>query len=408
MAADKGIRAGGAFVEIGANLKALHKGLSQATVNVGSFAAGVGKTIAKSAKYASFALAGIGAGLAGATAAFLATDKRLLSPEESAAADALRESLAGLTQSGQTAAAALITTLQPAVSVVIDIVRHGLAAFREWIATQGDLIAGITSFVKGVRDSLASGDIAGAARIVWQGIKVAWQTGIVEVMAATLEWKTSLQQTMSEAWLGIVNIAGNVWNSLKDGWRSAADFVVDVYSAALRKVAKAVAALAGKLGFDKIAAGAAGFAATEDSAARTRQDERARRDADIAKQRRRDEEAFGETVAEANRMIAESNRAALKGAQDDLARAKAELDTLVGNAAKKAEDVGRKLPDVVKLGDVKTSVIGTFAGAAAAGMDQSIAPMKKVEEHTKKTADATQKMADTLADIRDSGGLVFA
>lgn len=406
MASSQGIRAGKAFVEIGADLKALKDGLSKATVNVGSFAAGVGKTVAKAAKVASFALAGIGAGLAGATAAFLATDKRLLTPEESAAADRLRESLSALTQSGQQAASALMAQLQPAVSVVIDIVRHGLAAFREWIATQADLVAGITSFLGGIRDALSAGDIAGAARILWQGIKVAWQAGIVNVMDATLEWKTSIQQTMSEAFLGLVQVATDAWNGIKDAARVAADFIVDVYQKAVASVTRALASLGEKVGLlDKGTAAAA--SSDNDSRARARQEERAKRDAAIAKERRAQEEAFGETVAEANRMIAESNRQSLKAAQSDLSRAKADLDALVGDAAQKAADVGRKLPDAAKLGDVKTSVVGTFSGAAAAGLDVSMAPLKKVEEHTKKTAEATNKMADALADIRDAGGLAY-
>lgn len=407
MASSQGIRAGKAFVEIGADLKALREGLSKATINVGSFAAGVGKTVAKAAKVASFALAGIGAGLAGATAAFLATDKRLLTPEESDAADRLRESVTGLAQSAQQAAAGLMSTLQPAISVVIDIVRNGLAAFREWITTQADLVAGITSFLGGIRDALSAGDIAAAANILWQGIKVAWRAGIMAVMDATLEWKTSIQQTMSEAFMGLVKMATDAWSGIRDAATLAADVIVNVYEKAVAKVTKALAVLGEKVGiFDEGTAAMAGE--DNDRRAKARTEERARRDAAIAKDLRKAEEEFGETVAEANRMIADSNRNALKAAQDDLSRAKSDLDSLVGDAAAKAADVGRKLPDVVKFGDVKTSVLGTFSGAAASAMDASVAPMKKVEEHTKKTADATKQMADTLADIRDSGGLVYA
>ena len=407
MASSKGILSGRAFVEIGANLKGLYNDLARASSKVREFTASAGKTLASGAKLASFALAGIGAGLAGATAAFLATDKRLLTPEESDAADRLRDSVTGLAQSAQQAAAGLMSTLQPAISVVIDIVRNGLAAFREWITTQADLVAGITSFLGGIRDALAAGDIAAAANILWQGLKVAWNAGIVAVMDATLEWKTSIQQTMSEAFLGLVKMATDAWNGIRDAATVAADVIVNVYENAVSKITKAIAEFGEDVGiFDEGTAAMAGE--DNDRRAKARTEGRARRDAAIAQERRKAEEEFGETVAEANRMIAESNRNALKAAQDDLSKAKSDLDSLVSDAAEKAADVGRKLPDVVKLGDVKTSVLGTFSGAAASAMDASVAPMKKVEEHTKKTADATKQMADTLADIRDSGGLVFA
>ncbi|TXH48566.1 MAG: hypothetical protein E6Q97_24475 [Desulfurellales bacterium] len=418
MAANAGaIRAGKAVVEIGTENGPLSRGLRAAAGKIKGFTAGVTSLgpvlgnvlstglsiLSTGAKTAGVAIGGITAGLAAATAAFLATDKRLLSPEEAAAAKALQLSLTGLQQSAQHVVAALMTQLQPAISTVIDIVRLGMRAFQNWIGTQKELIASVTEFLGGIRDALAAGDIALAANILWAGIKVAFQAGITAIMQPWTEWKTSFQQTASEAFLGVLKIANDVWQAMRAAARATGDFLTDSFGSAVDWTAQKLIDLQEATGILTQQEGddmRRTLTEDQERAARDKQRDRNARDQAIEEERRKREEEFGQSVLDANEAIAQANNAQLEQSRRDLQTAKDELAGLIGQARDKAPRADLKPPDIVNLAERTTSTTGTFSAAAARGLG-GVNPLKKVEDNTKAAADAAKQQQELLEEIRD-------
>lgn len=245
MAAGSGaIRAGKAEVEIGANNGPLQKGLAKASAMFRGFkgsvvsagaglATALGSTLAAvtgGAVIAGAGLAVLGAGLAAGAKVFSETDKRLLTPEQVKAQEAMKTSLDGLMQSALQANAALMTELQPAISAVVDIVRVGLRAFSEWISTNNGLLQSVGEFLGGVRDALSAGDIALAGQILWDGLKVVWKTGIAALMGFVVDWKTSFEQTISDAFFSLQEMATDAWDSVVDAATAASDYLVDAFT----------------------------------------------------------------------------------------------------------------------------------------------------------------------------------
>ncbi len=376
MAANAGaIRAGKAVVEIGTENGPLSRGLRAAAGKIKGFTAGVTSLgpvlgnvlstglsiLSTGAKTAGVAIGGITAGLAAATAAFLATDKRLLSPEEAAAAKALQLSLTGLQQSAQHVVAALMTQLQPAISTVIDIVRLGMRAFQNWIGTQKELIASVTEFLGGIRDALAAGDI------------------------------------------GVLKIANDVWQAMRAAARATGDFLTDSFGSAVDWTAQKLIDLQEATGIlTQQEADDIRRTLTEDQerAARDKQRDRNARDQAIEEERRKREEEFGQSVLDANEAIAQANNAQLEQSRRDLQTAKDELAGLIGQARDKAPRADLKPPDIVNLAERTTSTTGTFSAAAARGLG-GVNPLKKVEDNTKAAADAAKQQQELLEEIRD-------
>lgn len=410
------IRAGRAFIELFTEDSAVGRGLRSVTGQVsswggsvnklgGSLGSAIGSTfgvIAKGAQLAGFAVAGIGAGLLGAAKIFADADRATMSKDQAAAADKMKDSFDNLMAGATALNNTLMTALQPGIEAIVDIVRIGFNAFQDWISSHQELLAGVTSFLGGIRDALSAGEIQLAAEILWAGIKTAWAAGVAWVMETTNGWKTSLQQTMSELWLGLGKYADDFWNGIADAGTAAADFISDAFQACVNGIAKAFAYVGEKIGL--LEEGTAEILQKDqEKSAADRQAARMKRDQDTAKQRVRDEELFGETVLEANKAIADANRQAIEAAKADFEKKRQELDALKSDA----KDVAKPIANAKKAVDEKGSVASSFAGGRA--VDQLVADVsgKSIAQNTKDTATHTKETADAVKALA-AGGLGLA
>lgn len=403
------IRAGRAFIELFTEDSAVGRGLRAVSGQVVAWGSSVNKlgstlgsaigstfsVISKGAKLAGFAVAGIGGALVAAAKLFSEADRSMLSESQAAAADRLKAAFGNLTSGAASLNAALMTSLAPGIEAIVDIVRIGFNAFQDWIGSHQELIGSVTSFLGAIRDALSAGEIELAAQVLWAGVQTAWAAGVAEVMAATVEWKTSLQQTVSEAWLGLGKAADDFWNGLADAGTAAADFISDAFQACVNGIAKAFAYVGEKIGL--LEEGTAEILQQDQQkGAADRQASRAKRDQAIAKQRARDEELFGETVLEANRAIAEANTRAVEEAKADFERKRQELMGL----QQQAKDVARPIAGARKAIDEKGTVGSAFAGNRA--VDQLVADVagKSIAQHTKDTAKNTAVIAEKVTNLQ--------
>ncbi len=408
-----GIRAGRAFIELFTEDSAVGRGLRAASAKMAAWGASVNKLgasigdgvqsafngIAKGAKLAGFAVAGIGAGLLGAAKLFADADRSAMTGEQATAADRMRDSFSALMDGAKALNNVFMTALQPGIEAIVDIVRLGMNAFRKWVDENGALLTAVTDFLGGVRDALSAGDIGLAAEIAWAGVKTAWAAGVAWVMEATNDWKTSLQQTMSEAFLGLGRIAGNVWNGIADAAQTAADFMVDIFQSAVGAVARAFAFVGEKIGLLEEGT-AEQLGKDQEKNASDRKAARQKRDDATLRQRAKEEEAFGQTVLDANKAIADSNRAAIDDAKAEWENKRQELVALQN----KAKEVAKPIETGIKKGiEEKGTVAGTFGGGRGLGQLAGDVSGKSIAENTRETAKQTKRTADAVAGL--AGGL---
>lgn len=417
MAAGSGaIRAGRAFIEIFTEDSAVGRGLRAISGQVSSWGGSVNKlgaslgsaigstfsVMAQGAKIAGFAIAGVGAGLLGAAKLFAESDRTAMSGEQAAAADRMRESFAALMSGATALNNTFMTALQPGIEAVVDIVRLGMNAFKEWVNANGELLTAVTDFLGGVRDALSAGDIALAAEIAWAGVKVAWAAGVAWVMETTNGWKTSLQQTMSEAFIGLEMIATNVWNGIADAAQAAADFMVDIFQSAVGAVGRAFAFVGEKIGLLEEGT-AAQLGKDQEQNAAERQAAREKRDKATAKSRIQAEDDFGQTVIDANKSIAEANRAAIDAAKADFEAKRQELVGLQDKAKQNAQAIP---PGLQKVEQDLRSTAGAFGGSRSLGQIAGDLSGKSIAENTRETAKNTKASAEALKTIA-AGGLAI-
>lgn len=404
-----GIRAGRAFIELFTEDSAVGRGLRAASAKMAAWGASVNKlgssigdavgttftAMAKGAKLAGFAIAGIGAGLIGAAKLFADADRSTMSGAQAAAADRIKDSFSALMDGAKALNNTLMTALQPGIEAVIDIVRVGMSAFRSWVDSHGELLSAVTDFLGGVRDALSAGEIGLAAEIAWAGVKTAWAAGVAWVMEATNGWKTSFQQTLSEAFLGVGKIAGDVWNGIADASQTAADFMVDIFQSAVGAVARAFAFVGEKIGLLEEGT-AEQLSKDQGQTAADRKAARQKRDDATLRQRAKQEEEFGQTVLDANKAIADANRAALDDARADVEAKRQELVALQN----KAKEVAKPIETGIKQGvGEKGSVAGAFGGGRMLGQLAGDVSGKSIAESTRETAKQTKRTADATAAI---------
>lgn len=417
------IKQGRAFIEIFAEDSKLRKGLKAGLGHVKAFGSAVNRagaslggsitsglrTVSKMAKIASWGAAAAAGGLILAAKKFADADRSLLSPEQAAAADAMRDSFKALSQTFFDANAAIMTKLQPAISAVIDIVRIGVKAVADWIGRNKELIDGITNWIGGMRDALSAGDLKLAGEILWAGLKVAWKAGIVEIEELWNKWGTSFQQAAIEAFYGVLQTANDVWAQMrigiagitsyltekfKDATIGAADMLTDV-KVRLGLMSKEEAA--GRKTMTSIAKGLASDAigAQGASAKKGIEADRDKRSSDLAEQQRI-----------ASDEMARANQAKLDAAQAALDAQKQELQDLLTRARENAQNIPGKQPGSQQFANRVAVTASAVAARGLAGSGGNT-PAEKTAKATEQTAKNTKDMLNRLGDMFDNPGMVW-
>ena len=96
----------------------------------------------------------------------------------------------------------------------------------EWIGRQfGRLREFVGQVVGGITDALAAGDMELAAKVLWLGLKVAWQEGIAALSRIWLEAKHYFLNRTREMWTGALAAAEFGQHGLKVGWIETTSFL---------------------------------------------------------------------------------------------------------------------------------------------------------------------------------------
>lgn len=419
-----GIRAGKAYVELGTRNKALLDGLAAAQAKLAAFGAGVNKlggsfsssfktglaTLTSIGKTASIVAAAFGAAGIASTKIFAETDRRLLTPEEAEQADKMKEGFEGLKQSALQLNAAFQTALGPAFEMIVDSLRLGMNALRDWLRSNRELVQSTVSFLGSIRDALSGGDIKLAGEILWQGLKVAWLKGIAEISKPWNDWKTSFQQGASDAFFGVLELANQFWASLQETFSGIKAYVKTVFMEMGLEGAKWLIDLDRMLG--KVSPEEAErqkrFLGTAQRVAGDRfaLDAKTERQT-IRAERDKRSEFLGAAGAASKEAIAKKNEDAVEQAKRELEAAKQELE----NLKRRAKEIAQPIPGPIDLSKEKLlrepgiTIAGTFNAAAAPMLGGGAKNGEKLQAEGNAKLD---KMITLLRDIKNDRGLVFA
>lgn len=312
-----------------------------------------------------------------------------------------------------------------------------------WLVRQfGAMRDKVAAVIDGIASALAAGDISLAARVLWLGLKLAWQEGVAALSKIWLEGKRFLLTQFHEMWSGAMSAAEFAWHGLKSGWIETTSFLsrtwqrfasfIELSWATIKNVAtKTWSHIRGLFdeGFDVQAANIA----ADQALVAVEQRIDAERDAALAgiEAQRQVKHSQEQQVHEgALRAINEAEDAALtnlNAATDDrvsdtqrqLAEARRELDTALAAARSKRDEAagddaapqpGKPKDPLAGLADqlaglggvlgAKLGVVGTFNASAAFGMGSSA--QDRTAKATEETAKNTSKIASGMGK-----GLVF-
>lgn len=282
----------------------------------------------------------------------------------------------------QAIAAVLAFLVSPVGLVIAAIVALGYVILRYtsvggqalgWLSAQfQSLLAFVQPIIDGIKDALATGDIGLAAQILWKGIQVAFRVGMLKVQGLWQGFKTAVLDTFDAMIVGI-----------RQKWNNASTFL-----------ARGLLKLQGLI--DKSFDADQAIAFLEQDASRFN--------------RRVEDEAAGRMDERAK-----AEAAAIKAAEEDLAKAQEELTALTKQASdqRAAIESGTappvlppdeiptvKIPDFTNLGkqlDLATGTAqGTFSSAAAGLLGQAGGAAER-------TADAAERTAEGVEELLDRG-----
>lgn len=282
----------------------------------------------------------------------------------------------------------------------------------QWFADQfGELVTDSQMAFGAIADSLAAGDISGAAELLWQYLGTVWQAGKVLVYDITNELTNSLIDLWFTASTNIITTAINLGGAIGDAFLAAGDFIRSIWTrifAWLEDKYYVVAGFLKKLvtAFNewdavdleteqsrKVAAAANAAAASSGTDFQTRQAERAQTVAGVESAMQASRDALGNPL------------------QLDTAAARQELDARRAGLRAAAEAVPARErgagPEKPKLAPpdmeaakqaAKLTATGTFSAQAVGGIGGP----------AERTANNTEEMKRTLRRMEDNGMGAFA
>lgn len=87
----------------------------------------------------------------------------------------------------------------------------------------------LTSF-DAIKNALAAGDWAAAAKVLWLGIKLAWMQGIQPLEELWAAFKNVVADNWSSLWWGMVDVFDTVIYGIEYGWNSTMKFIGDSFN----------------------------------------------------------------------------------------------------------------------------------------------------------------------------------
>lgn len=355
---------------------------------------------------------------------------------------------------------ALVGALAAAVfsplGLVVAAVAIAAAAFIDWRDVVDEALGGIKDtfndlkefvgvVLGGIRDALAAGDITLAAKILWNGLKVAWLQGtralrekwyafkkdtvmvFHEIMYAIEKTWLDGTYALRTAWIKLTSFLTELWTKFSAGFRSG-------WESAINWTTKRIIEMMGLLD-DSIDVEEAKRMADEESAAKQAEieteknrdlgEQESKKEADLRRAKGDYEKKVAEAEAdlskavdsalsEQDQKIAEAKAALAKAKQElaeSMAKAKSEAAAEAANPKVKTgrsgagtgeEDFNTLMDRVSQKVQGSMSVVGTFSTAALQGIGYSGAG-----ERTAKATEATAKWTKWLADDAKHNRAVF-
>lgn len=343
--------------------------------------------------------------------------------------------------------------LSPIGLVIAAVVALGVAIMKytgagsaalAWLGEKfGKLRDFVGDVVGGIVDALAAGDIALAAKVLWAGLKVAWERGTDGLHRRWINFSSDFQKLAIIAFSGMQKAWIKVRDWFYQNFPKTTAFLATVWNefSAGVQTAWALAQETVEKGFNELNAMAGGLDVSE----LNRMTERAINERLIKiddaleeankKVKQRAEMTQAERLVEQRKALAEVDEAEQKAlaavdkrrgerlakAEQELADAKRELDEARAKAAEQraagieeggAGPAAAQFDELVKrlesagaaiAGTTKTAVRGTFSVAAIKGLFGESRAADRTADATEQTARNTKRIQQAV----ESGGLTF-
>lgn len=250
-----------------------------------------------------------------------------------------------------------------------------------WLGEQFRSLLGVLSDVLGgIMDALKAGNIELAAKVLWLGLRYAWEEGSAALQRVWLTVKSWFVTGAYQMWYGALAAAENAWHGLEVGWIETTSFLSKTWERFTSFIAlswETIKNLASKAwnhikglfdeGFD---VGAADLAADQALV-----------------------QAEQQIGSERDKALAEIE-AARKGKRDQAAQEHEATLALIGG------DYERSIADLTASTDQKLAATKAALEAAKAELNQSLAQAKS-ERQAKETGGAPGGLASALAGLDD-------
>jgi hypothetical protein len=260
--------------------------------------------------------------------------------------------------------------MAPAFTAFLAGVTYAINYIRQWVS-ELDFLKG--PVFKGVMDAMSGGDFKLAAQIMWEGLQVAWVEGTTGLAVAWDQWMNGLIGRLDK----FIAEFRSRWNDVS-GW--LADRMLEAYGqfdgSFDAEMAKQMRSEDTKRQNKSFADGAANRAAGRDSAAEAKNNERAKRMADIQGQLAASVAKAAKAAEGATKMVADQVNA------PDFEELKIDAE----KASNESVDKGSR-------------DFGTFSGFAAAMLGQSETSREKeiLDENKRQSALLAQMLARMTA-----------
>ncbi len=314
-----------------------------------------------------------------------------------------------------------------------------------WLSERFDDLKGFAlESIQGIKDALAAGDIALAAKVLWLSLKVAWQTGINWLKGYWIAFKYWFLNTAGEAFDGLTIVVAEAWYGIRKIWATSINFllnlwtnlstaIIKVWNQATGWIAKQMAKVVGAFdeSFDVEAVSKNIDEETKrlnveaDLRSASTQDARDKELAAIEEERKA---VIGmildESVAK-DKERQESHDKELAESEEALRKAREEWKASLAEAKAKREAAEQKqpeapeapaAPEIPKIKEalqaalpaiekaVKIEAVGTFSAEAAWGL--GVGP-SAAEDRTAKATEETAKNTKKIADRMLENEMVF-
>ena len=101
----------------------------------------------------------------------------------------------------------------------------------EWLGARFDDLKGFAlESIQGIKDALAAGDIALAAKILWLSLKVVWQAGINWLKGYWIAFKYWFLNIAGEAFDGLTIVVAEAWYGIRKIWTTSINFLLNLWT----------------------------------------------------------------------------------------------------------------------------------------------------------------------------------